>query len=98
MRCLLTWTLVASMLLAFPLTTVADDPPARPLPLTPSQYDGLTELQAQPEHVATLDIHATYKTEREKSLEATRLSDDIFTVLYTAGFPFLVLALVVVGV
>ena len=96
MLCLLILTLVVSMLLAFPLTTTAGDPPARPLPLTPDQYDRLSELQAQPEHVATLDVHATYKTEREKSLEATRLSDDVFTVLYTGGFPFLILLLLAI--
>jgi len=85
-RSLIALLIVTIAFLAAPLAAYAG-PPARPLALTPAQFDALGELENQPQHVAVLDVHATFKSEREKSLDATRLSDDIFTVAWTGGVP-----------
>ena len=93
-RSLLALTIVMMVLVAAP-TADSADPPLRPLELTSAQFDYLRQLETQPEHAAVLDLHASYKSEREKSLDATRLSDDIFTVAYTGGFPATILILLI---
>lgn len=61
--------------------------PGRPAALTPAQYRALVHIEQQPEHAAVLDVQATYTSERDRSMEATRLSDDFWTVAYDAGLP-----------
>ncbi|HOA75585.1 MAG TPA: hypothetical protein PL151_14420 [Phycisphaerae bacterium] len=63
-------------------------PPARPAPLTPAQFQALQDVQAQPEHAQLLDTTATYSdTERQKALEWTRFSDDVWTAIYQVCWP-----------
>ena len=82
-------------LLAFcPMTSWAD-PPARPAGLTVPQFKHLQTLQTQPEHATVLELKASYQSEREKNLEMTRLSDDIFTVAWTGGFPLIIILLLI---
>ena len=70
-------------------------PPPRPLGLTAAQFDHVCQLEAQPEHEAVLGMHASYKSEREKSLEFTRGSDDFWTVAYTGGLPATLLGILI---
>lgn len=88
MRGMLTLVLVTLILTAIPAAVFAA-PPARPLALTADQIDALRQLETQPQHAAVLDTHASFQDESDRlaSLEATRLSDDIFTIAYTGGFP-----------
>jgi hypothetical protein len=69
-------------------------PPSRPVPLTHSQFQALKSAQAEPEHSKVLETSATYSA-REERLEWTRFSDDVWTVIYQAGWPgaFLAVAL-----
>jgi len=62
-------------------------PPSRPLGLTADQFHALQRLETQPAHRAVLDVHATYKSQRERSLDLTRASDDFWTIALQAGFP-----------
>ena len=62
-------------------------PPARPVGLTAEQFQTLQRLETQPPHRAVLEVHATYKSERERSLDFTRASDDFWTIAMQAGFP-----------
>ena len=83
---------LATVLLALTLvinssTVVWAAPPSRPCALTPTQFDALRQMETQPEHDAILDVHATYKSERERSLDFTTASDDFWTIVYQAGFP-----------
>jgi len=84
------------VLLALSADAVAAPPP-RPLALTASQFDALRQLETQPDHAALLDTHASFQGESDRleSLEATRLSDDIFTVAWTGGFPATILVLLI---
>ena len=93
-RSLPSLAIVMMVLVSTPAAASADPPP-RPLAMTSAQFDHLRQLEAEPEHAAVLDLHASYKSEREKSLDATRLSDDIFTVAYTGGFPATILILLI---
>ncbi len=82
-RCLLAVLIV----LAGTSTAWSKTPPARPLSMTADQFTAIRSLEAQPEHQSVLDVHATYKSERERSLDFTRASDDFWSVVYHAGFP-----------
>lgn len=93
MRSYITLGLISAILMVMP--AVASDPalPGRPLTLTADQFDRVCQIEAQPEHTAVQDVHATYMSERELSLELTRLSDDILTGAYSIGFPTVVVIL-----
>lgn len=75
--------------------TVSAGPPARPLGLTPEQFAQIRGLEAQPEHAVVLDLHATYKSEREQHLDFNRASDDFWSGVYQVGFPGTVLAILI---
>lgn len=75
--------------------TVLAGPPSRPLTLTAAQFEGLCDLQTQPEHATVLDVHATYKSEREQHLDAVRLSDDVFSAVWHGGVPGTILAILI---
>jgi hypothetical protein len=96
MRRVIASILIAAILLAVP-TAVSAAPPPRPLDVTPSQFNELQKLEADPQHVAVLDVHASYKSEHEKQLEATLLSNDILTVVFSGGYPTLVLVLLIMA-
>lgn len=84
--------LVASAGLAFggePATKAGTSnvsPPARPVALTASQFAALQAAQSAPEHARALNTSATYSA-REESLQFTRFSDDMWTVIYDVGWP-----------
>ncbi len=75
--------------------TLAAAPPSRPVPLTASQMAAIRELEQQPQHAAVRAVRATYKSEREKSLEFTRASDDFWTAVWQGGFPGTILAVLI---
>ena len=78
---------LASSTITLAETSAWADPPARPLKLTASQFGALRQLETQAQHAAILDVHATYKSERERSLDFTRASDDFWTVVYQGMYP-----------
>ncbi len=86
--------LVMALLLSIPATVQAA-PPARPLGVTPSQFDQLRQVEAQSEHVAVLDVRASYKSEHEKQLELTRASDDFWSGMMLIGYPGLIIGLLI---
>jgi len=77
--------------------SISANPPARPSPLTPEQFNHILKLEAQPEHAAVLDVHATFKSDREKEMEFTRASDDFWTLVYQGGFPTVILIMLIVA-
>jgi hypothetical protein len=94
MRQLLTLTLAMAILMAVP-SAVSAAPPSRPLALTPAQFKELENLQADREHAAVVDMHASFKSEHEKQLEQTRLADDISTGVMLIGYPALIVGLLI---
>lgn len=88
---------IAALLAASLLVTGAAfaGPPSRPLPVTQSQFRALQHLQSEPGHAAIRQVRATYESERERQLELTRLSDDIWTAAYQAGFPATILTILI---
>ncbi|HOB73151.1 MAG TPA: hypothetical protein PKG54_01370 [Phycisphaerae bacterium] len=74
---------------------VLSNPPARPKPLTVEQYRHLVELERQPEHLAVLDVQATYTSNREFDRDFTRASDDFWSVAWHAGFPGTILGILI---
>ena len=70
---------------------------ARPLAVTPGQFEALCRLEAEPEHMAVLQVTASYTEEeasaREKHLQFVRASDDFWSVAYHIGWPGAYLAI-----
>ncbi len=92
MRRLMALMLILAVLTAIP-TAASAAPPARPLAVTSSQFGELQKTQAAPEHVAVLDVHASFKSEHEKQLERTRMADDISSGVMLIGYPTLIICL-----
>ncbi|HOW70950.1 MAG TPA: hypothetical protein PKY77_10145 [Phycisphaerae bacterium] len=86
MRSSLMLTVLAAVVFAAPLVSVAA-PPAKPLPVTAKQFDQLRQIQAQPQHAAVVNVQATFTSDREKQLEANLIANDILTVAWNAGWP-----------
>ncbi|MHC4444332.1 MAG: hypothetical protein ACYTF1_09685 [Planctomycetota bacterium] len=70
-----------------PAVSGAAEPPSRPLALTTSQFDYVCQLETHPDHLAVLDIHAAYQSDRQKRMETNLLVNDILTAAYYFGFP-----------
>ena len=96
MRCAIVCLALTAVVLVVP-GVVSASTPARPMQLTEAQFDRLCQLETQAEHVAVLDVRASYTSEREAKLEANRLSDDISTAAYQFGWPGAILILVLAG-
>ena len=94
MRQLMTLVLAVTILMAVP-TSVSAAPPSRPRALTASQFNELQNLQADQEHAAVVDIHASFKSEHEQQLERTRMADDISTGVVLIGYPTLIICLLI---
>lgn len=94
-RAMIAWALLVLVLIA-PAVSVAA-PPARPLPLTAAQFDGLRQIQAAEEHVALLHVRASYSSEHEAQMEANLLADDITTGLTQAGWPAALLTILLIA-
>jgi len=94
MRQLATLILTLTMLMAVP-ASVSAAPPARPCALTPSQFNELQNLQADQDHAAVVDIHASFKSEHEQQLERSRMADDISTGVMLIGYPTLIIWLLI---
>ena len=86
MRCAIAFLALTAAVVVAPGTASAT-PPGRPLQITPAQFDRLCQLETQAEHAAILDVQASYTSEREAKLEATRLADDISAGAVQFGFP-----------
>lgn len=96
MRCtILILALTATVMVVGNVASAA--PPARPLQLTAAQLDRLCQIESQTQHVAILDVRASYTSEREAKLETTRLADDISTAAYQFGWPGTILLIVLLG-
>ncbi|GMU23954.1 MAG: hypothetical protein AMXMBFR13_40310 [Phycisphaerae bacterium] len=85
----------AGLILGFVATSTPAAPPARPAPINAAQFEHVLRLEAQPQHVAILDVRASYESERERNLEFTRASDDFWTLAWNGGFPGTILALLI---
>lgn len=94
MRRLLSLTLAIAIMTAAP-AAISAAPPSHPLPLTSTQFNELQRLQADEEHAAVVDIHASFKSEHEQQLERTRLADDISTGVMLIGYPALIVGLLI---
>jgi hypothetical protein len=70
------------------------NPPARPVALTPAQYQTLRVIEQMPEHSKVGGSVASYSA-REKNLQFTRFSDDFWTVAYDVGWPGTYLAFII---
>jgi hypothetical protein len=79
-----------------PLTARAA-PPAQPLEFTPEQYQCLSKMADQPDHAETLNLHASYKTERAKRKDINLLIDDTLTVVHDGGYVGLLLTFLIIG-
>lgn len=88
MRSSLMLMVLAAVILAAPLASIAaPPPPAKPLPVTATQFDQLRQIEAQPQHAAVLNVQATFTSDREKQQEANLIANDILTVAWSAGWP-----------
>ena len=94
MRRLMALMLTLAILGTIP-TAASATPPARPLTVTSAQFGELQQTQAAPEHVAVLDVHASFKSEHEKQLEKTRMADDISSGVMLIGYPTLIICLLI---
>jgi len=70
-------------------------PPARPCALTEAQFEALSAIECQPQHAAVLDTRASYTSEREARMDATRTANNILTASWYVGFPGAILAILV---
>ena len=94
MRRLVTMFVLSALILAMPMSVMAD-PPIRPHELTAAQYQQLVQLENQPDHAAVQELHASYASEREINLEATRAWDDALTYAYNIGYPMSILIILI---
>lgn len=69
--------------------------PARPCALTQAQFEALSRLESQPQHSAILDTRASYTSEHEARMDATRFANNFFTGSYYVGFPAAILGLLI---
>ncbi len=88
--------ILAAMVLAAPAVALAELPP-RPVGLTPAQFQALRQVESQPQHQRVLEVHATYKSERERNLDFTRASDDFWSVVWHAGWPGTIATFLILG-
>jgi hypothetical protein len=78
--------------LAFGAAAMAD-PPGRPKGLTPAQHRQLVQLEQQPQHVAVQGVQATYTKDAKFDKAFTRISDDVWTVVFDVGVPTTIIIL-----
>jgi hypothetical protein len=62
-------------------------PPAKPLPMTGTQFAALREIEQQPQHQQVLNTRATYQSERERIVERNLKIDDITTIGTFFAYP-----------
>lgn len=74
---------------------VAGDPPARPRALTAAQARQLAQLEQQPQHSAVNAVQATYTTDKAFDKTFTRISDDVWTIVFDVGVPTTIIVLLV---
>lgn len=86
------WGLVLAM--AFGATALAD-PPARPRRLTPAQCRQLAQLEQQPQHSAVQSVQATYTKDAKFDKNFTRISDDVWTIVFDVGVPTAIIVVLV---
>lgn len=88
--------LVTGAFFLAPLVATAE-PPAKPLEFTPEQYRCLSDMADEPDHAQTLNLHASYKSEREKRKDLNLVIDDTLTVVHDAGYAVLMMTFLIVG-
>jgi len=90
------WAVLLTLTVVLATSGIAwASPPTRPAGLTTAQFNALQQIESQPQHAIVLDIHASYKSERERSLDLTRASDDFWTAVYQGGFPGAIAAILI---
>ena len=82
---------------AAPSAAWAQPPPARPLEITPGQFESLQHLQSQPRHSAILEVHASYKSHREMQRDLDLACDDFLKIAHDGGYIGLLTVFLVVG-
>jgi len=82
------------VILVVPMSAMAK-PPARPHELTTTQFQQLVQLENLPQHAAVQKLHASYASEREINMEATRAWDDALTYAYNVGYPLGILIVLI---
>lgn len=87
--------LVAMAVMAVLIGPAVAGPPARPLPITSTQYQAVCQVESQTEHVAVLDIRASYTSEAEASRSANLVANDISTAAFQVGWPSIPLILLI---
>lgn len=95
MRNSMAGSVLFGILLAAPIIVLADNPPARPLPFTNTQFSALQQIQSDADHLMVLDVKASYKSQREKEHDLIRASDDFWTIAHNAGFPATIMILLI---
>jgi hypothetical protein len=71
-------------------------PPARPLPMTATQYEAVCQVENQADHTAVLVVRASYTSEHEAMMAANLVTNDITTAATDTvwlGTPILLLIL-----
>ncbi len=99
MRRIMTTAALITALVVGPQEALAakSNPPSCPLDFTSTQFRCLKQLQDQPTHTAVLNVHASYKTQREMEEDLTRFSDDFWTLGTYGGAAGLVLTFLICG-
>jgi len=72
-------------------------PPSRPHALTDAQFEALVRLENQPQHADARDVRASYTTEHEARMDATRWANNIATAGYHAGFAGAILTILIMA-
>jgi len=89
------WVLAAVIFMG-PAMVLAE-PPSRPVGLTAAQFQALRQVESQPQHQRVLEVHATYKSDRERNLDFTRASDDFWSLVWHAGWPGTIATFLILG-
>lgn len=84
------------MVLAILAVPALAGPPARPLSMTAAQYDAVCQIEKQADHMAVLEVRASYTSEHEEMMAANLVANDITTAATNTvwlGTPVLLLIL-----
>jgi hypothetical protein len=73
-------------------------PPARPLPLTPLQFQAMREIENQPQNAAVRQVHATYQSEHQREMERIEFINDATSAATFAGMIGAIAAILCIGV
>jgi len=87
--------LIAMVMMAVLIGPAMAAPPTRPLPMTSTQYQAVCQVESQAEHVAVLDVRASYTSESEAIRSANLVANDVSTAAFQVGWPSIPLILLI---